>query len=127
MNQADGILHRKINRTVRSCHLPNSPLTLPITSTFSISTWTSSSASISFVLCECAGCAYALSSGDVNDDEHCFGQILVADGSRRRESMSNGISAYRLIIFCFSPIQQIEIRSVVVRLSHNKNTILLIF
>lgn len=102
MNQADGILHRKISRTVRNCHLPNSPFTLPITSIFSISTWASSGASFSVALSDCAGCAYALSSHgvDVNDDWHCNGLPQLAHerldvfGSRRREA-SNGISAYR--------------------------------
>lgn len=127
MNQADGILHRKISRTVRSCHLPNSPFTLPITSTFSISTWASSNASISFVLCECADGAYALSSGGggVKDGEHCDGLLLVADGSRRRESMSNGISAYRflLLLFFFDSANWKKI-SVFVRLTQNRNTII---
>lgn len=36
MNQADGILHRKIKRTVRSCHLPKLPFTSEMMSTFSI-------------------------------------------------------------------------------------------
>lgn len=36
INHADGILVKKINKTVRSCHLPNSPLIRPIISIFSI-------------------------------------------------------------------------------------------